>query len=283
MYRKLCKYEFKSIGRTLLPIYLAVIAVSVINLISMKVTNDAFFFTGGSLLGSIAGLFQAVAAFAYFGVMVALFVLTAVVIIQRFYKGLLCDEGYLMFTLPVKTWHLLASKATTALVMSVLSALTAMVSIFILTLGMANNPLELVLSFFAFDKWALVFRALTEFTPTWPLYVVESILLAAAYGLSFLFHIYLALALGHLAKKHRIMMAVVAYIAISLIVSFLTGMLMLALGSPTLGLDTWLAHTLTPQGGLHLVFCGLLAYLFVQLAVYFFGTERILSKKLNLE
>lgn len=283
MYRKLCKYEFKSIGRTLLPIYLAVIAVSVINLISMKVTNNAFLSTGNSLLGNILGLFQAVAAFAYFGVMVALFVLTAVVIIQRFYKGLLCDEGYLMFTLPVKTWHLLASKATTALVMSVLSALTAMVSIFILTLGMANYPLELVLSFFAFDKWALVFRSLTEFTPTWPLYVLESLLLAVAYGLSFLFHIYLALALGHLAKKHRIMMAVVAYIAISLIVSFLTGMLMLVLGSPTLGLDTWLAYTLTPQGGLHLVFCGLLAYLFVQLVVYFFGTERILSKKLNLE
>lgn len=270
MYRKLCKYEFKSIGRTLLPIYLAVIAVSVINLISMKVTNSAFLSTGNSLLGNIFGLFQAVAAFAYFGVMVALFVLTAVVIIQRFYKGLLCDEGYLMFTLPVKTWHLLASKATTALVMSVLSALTAMVSIFILTLGMANYPLELVLSFFAFDKWALVFRSLTEFTPTWPLYVLESLLLAVAYGLSFLFHIYLALALGHLAKKHRIMMAVVAYIAISLIVSFLTGMLMLVLGSPTLGLDTWLAYTLTPQGGLHLVFCGLLAYLFVQLVVYFF-------------
>lgn len=283
MYRKLCKYEFKSIGRTLLPIYLAVIAVSVINLISMKVTNDALLSTGNSLLGNIFGLFQAVAAFAYFGVMVALFVLTAVVIIQRFYKGLLCDEGYLMFTLPVKTWHLLASKATTALVMSVLSALTAMVSIFILTLGMANYPLELVLSFFAFDKWALVFRSLTEFTPTWPLYVLESLLLAVAYGLSFLFHIYLALALGHLAKKHRIMMAVVAYIAISLIVSFLTGMLMLVIGSPTLGLDTWLAYTLTPQGGLHLVFCGLLAYQLVQLAVYFFGTERILSKKLNLE
>ena len=31
MYRKLCKYEFKSIARTLLPIYLAVIAVSIIN------------------------------------------------------------------------------------------------------------------------------------------------------------------------------------------------------------------------------------------------------------
>lgn len=42
--------------------------------------------------------------------MVALFVLTMIVIIQRFYKGLLCDEGYLMFTLPVKPWQLIATK-----------------------------------------------------------------------------------------------------------------------------------------------------------------------------
>ena len=39
MYRKLCKYEFKSIARTLLPIYLAVIVVSIINGISFGLDN----------------------------------------------------------------------------------------------------------------------------------------------------------------------------------------------------------------------------------------------------
>ena len=36
---------------------------------------------------------------------------TCVVTIQRFYKGLLGQEGYLMFTLPVKNWQLVFSKA----------------------------------------------------------------------------------------------------------------------------------------------------------------------------
>ena len=45
MYRKLCKYEFKSIARTLLPIYLAVVIVSLINAVSFSL-NDLFCASG---------------------------------------------------------------------------------------------------------------------------------------------------------------------------------------------------------------------------------------------
>ena len=53
MYGKLCKYEFKSIARTLFPIYLAVIAVSLINAVSFGV-NDLFD-------GGMSGYFNAAA------------------------------------------------------------------------------------------------------------------------------------------------------------------------------------------------------------------------------
>ena len=114
MFYKLCKYEFKSIIRTLGPIYLAVIAISIVNMFMGvgSMTNGYYdtllnnFNFGKSLLN----LVQMVSIFAYFGVMVALSVLTLIVIIQRFYKGLLCDEGYLMFTLPVKPWMLILQK-----------------------------------------------------------------------------------------------------------------------------------------------------------------------------
>ena len=42
MLKKLCKYEFKSIMRTLLPIYLAVIAVSLINAVSLGLSSGPF-------------------------------------------------------------------------------------------------------------------------------------------------------------------------------------------------------------------------------------------------
>ena len=115
MLKKLCKYEFKSIMRTLLPIYLAVIAVSLINAVSLGLssgpfTNNDIQIFDGTILYWILGLMQLVVGFAYFAVLVALFVLTMVVILQRFYKGLLCDEGYLMFTLPVSVHQHIWSK-----------------------------------------------------------------------------------------------------------------------------------------------------------------------------
>lgn len=151
MYLKLCKYEFKSIARTLLPIYLAVVVVSLINALSFGV-NDLFH-AGSMVTGygaaiqlphaanTLVGLMQLVVFLAYFGVMVALFVLTLIVIIQRFYKGLLCDEGYLMFTLPVKPWQLIASKGTAAFGMSVISGAAAFLSILILMCGVVG-PVE---------------------------------------------------------------------------------------------------------------------------------------------
>lgn len=287
MYRKLCKYEFKSIARTLLPIYLAVIAVSIINAFSETVSSGSLmsgssFLGTGSLFSNILGLFQAVAALAYFGVLVALFVLTTVVIIQRFYKGLLCDEGYLMFTLPVKTWHLVASKATVAFVMSVLSGITAMISILILGLGATADPLGLLANLFDFQGWARVLHQLNIQYPAWPLYVIEFIVMCILTALAALFHVYVSMAIGHLARKHRVMMSVVAYIIISMALSFISGFVLILVGASNLYIGAWLAQ-LSPTANMHVLLIGMILWNFIELVVFAIGTERILSKKLNLE
>ncbi|WP_122790920.1 hypothetical protein [Intestinibacillus sp. Marseille-P6563] len=287
MYRKLCKYEFKSIARTLLPIYLAVIAVSIINAFSEKIGSGSLmsgssFLGTGSLFSNILGLFQAVAAFAYFGVLVALFVLTTVVIIQRFYKGLLCDEGYLMFTLPVKTWHLVASKATVAFVMSVVSGIAAMISILILGLGATADPLGLLANLFDFQGWARVLHQLNIQYPAWPLYVIEFIVMCILTALAALFHVYVSMAIGHLARKHRVMMSVVAYIIISMALSFISGFVLILVGASNLYIGAWLAQ-LSPTANMHVLLIGMILWNFIELAVFAIGTERILSKKLNLE
>lgn len=287
MYRKLCKYEFKSIARTLLPIYLAVIAVSIINAFSETVSSGSLmsgssFLGTGSLFSNILGLFQAVAALAYFGVLVALFVLTTVVIIQRFYKGLLCDEGYLMFTLPVKTWHLVASKATVAFVMSVVSGIAAMISILILGLGATADPLGLLANLFDFQGWARVLHQLNIQYPAWPLYVIEFIVMCILTALAALFHVYVSMAIGHLARKHRVMMSVVAYIIISMALSFISGFVLILVGASNLYIGAWLAQ-LSPTANMHVLLIGMILWNFIELVVFAIGTERILSKKLNLE
>lgn len=292
MYRKLCKYEFKSIARTLLPIYLAVIVVSLINAVSFgmnslfqsgTMTNAAAMVQGSHAANTMMGLFQMAMFLAYFGVMVALFVLTLIVIIQRFYKGLLCDEGYLMFTLPVKPWQLIASKGTAALVMSIVSVLAGLLSVLILMCG-AAGPIEFFSAIFDPRVWSEIMQVMNHAFPKWglyiPLYFIEGMLLVIVTGMSSLFHMYVSMALGHLARKHRIPMSVLAYLIINMALTFLSGVCVLL--ADATGLDYMLAN-LAFDFQMQFVFLGVLLGEGLQLAVFFFGTERILSKKLNLE
>lgn len=290
MFRKLCKYEFKSIVRTLVPIYLAVIAVSIINMFMGvgSLTNGYYdtllnnFNFGQSLLN----LIQMVSILAYFGVMVALSVLTLIVIIQRFYKGLLSDEGYLMFTLPVKPWMLIAAKGTTAFVMSLASGLTAAISILLLILG-AAGPREFINALTSPQMWAAINRVFSE-VPSWPLLALELLVLTIISGLSQLYHLYFSMALGHLADKHRIMMSVVAFIGTSMLLSFLSGFIMIAFGNTpfieSMGdVIDGMSNTQAITFIMNTTFLASIVYNLIELAIFFFGTEYILSKRLNLE
>lgn len=290
MYRKLCKYEFKSIARTLLPIYLAVLVVSIINGISFGL-DGGLFQSGSTMNGmtapqagsAILELMRLAVLFAYFGVMVALFVLTLIVIIQRFYKGLLCDEGYLMFTLPVKPWQLIASKGTAALVMAIVSGITGFLSILIL---MCSNvgPIEFFSTLLDPRNWSILIQQLNEVFPKWGLYTMlyffEGVIFVIVSGMATLFQIYVSMSLGHLARRHRIMMSVAAYIVISMALSFLSGAAMIFLDA--IGIEQLISPA-TPHGAVQIVFFAGLLWEGIKLAAFFFGTERILSKKLNLE
>ena len=90
MFGKLCKYEFKSIVRTLAPIYLAIIAISILNAFmgvgSLVNGYYSSLMSGLSFGRGILWLIQTVSVIAYFGVLIAMSVLTLIVVIQRFYK-----------------------------------------------------------------------------------------------------------------------------------------------------------------------------------------------------
>lgn len=293
MLKKLCKYEFKSIMRTLLPIYLAVIAVSLINAVSLGLSSGMYETSGGNdirifdgaVLYWILGLMQVVVGFAYFAVLVALFVLTMVVILQRFYKGLLCDEGYLMFTLPVKTWQLITAKGIAAFVMSILSTITAVLSIFILAIGVSG--ISWMGDLFHLEGWVQFFKALSKAVPGWPFYGLLLLVVLIVSGLSSLYQMYCAMAIGHLAHKHRILMSVAAYIAINMVFSFISGLLMILIGETDgfgiLQILERMSHVQAYHTGMCILLFGMLFLSLVQFAVFFFGTERILSRKLNLE
>ena len=285
MLKKLCKYEFRSIGRTLIPIYIAVIAVSIITSFTMGINieynrNYNNILDGGvNLVYQLQGIFTVVMSLTYFAVMVALFVLTFVIILQRFYKGLLCDEGYLMFTLPVKPWQLITSKGITAFVISILSGIVSCISIFIMMIGVAEDRWTLLAQMFSFKNWSMFFIRLNEVIPLWGLYALEIIVYIIVGSLASLYQVYASMAIGHLAKKNRILMSVVAYIVISMILSFIGGIF----GVFSAFTMQNLIYINAGEAFLHALLIFSIIISIIECVVFFVITERILSKKLNLE
>ena len=130
MLGKLIKYEFKASARLFLLLYAALILMSVINMAleplrDMQHTADPAM---GVMLSIVVSLFM----FGYIVLVFAVALITLVVIIMRFYKNLLGDEGYLMFTLPVNTDSQIISKFVVSIVWCILSIAAVFGSLFIL-------------------------------------------------------------------------------------------------------------------------------------------------------
>ena len=267
MFGKLMKYEMKSLTRGLLPLYGAILAVAVINRVLMGISFD-----------DRNGLPVIIAMMVYFGLCVAVGVVTIMAVVQRFYKGLLCDEGYLMHTLPVRPVELVLSKLTGATVMTILSGVVGVVSVLIL-MSVGLNFVD----FFAVD-WFGGFRDLFRNFPSWPLAVLECLLVGLFCVTGQIAQLYAAMALGHLSNKHRVAMSFVWYLVISTALSALLG-IFVKVANET-GLDYWLTQLTSAMNSSLCLHLGLiftvLAYL-VKTAIFCGVTNHVLTNKLNLE
>lgn len=115
MFGKLIKNEFKSTAHSVMYIYLAAVITIGMMLLSYSVKLKWI-----STLSTVALMLISVIAV----------IITLVAVISGFYKSLYGAQGYLSFTLPVKSGELLASKALVSFVWILLSYIIA-VSIWI--------------------------------------------------------------------------------------------------------------------------------------------------------
>ena len=105
MLGKLMKYEVKSCGRIFFPFYIMVLVFSMIAALFINFDNYEHDFSMVYIIGMLV----------VFALFVSAIVLTILLIVQRFSKSLLEEEGYLMFTLPVSEKTLVLSKFLTSL------------------------------------------------------------------------------------------------------------------------------------------------------------------------
>jgi hypothetical protein len=268
--KKLLKYEFKSVFYLLLPLYFAVLMVSAVCRLFINIDFLQEVFNGLPFFFICA---------VYFGLFVGMFAVTLLMIVQRFYKGLLSEEGYLMFTLPVKPWQLIISKGIVSTVIVLISGIIMIMSIFILTLNLGD-----IWSIF-FNHEVIRFDRLFEKFRTWPLFVLEFILLMFIYLWKHIAHTYSAMAIGQLSNKHRAVLSIIAYsvewFAISLFwISVIEFSNKFHFRLPS-SWDYWMNEH--GEFSLHFGMWILLIWQGLELAFYYISTHYILSKKLNLE
>lgn len=190
MLGKLLKYEFKSTARIFLPLY-AILLISA--------------FVSGLLNSKHPwGLASNISQTIFFGLCVAVFVMTILILIQRFSKNLLQDEGYLMMTLPVKTHTLLFSKLIPAMVWSIASMFTGMLAFYLLF----SADLLFTLNFWH-DIFTVFFPAFWKLLSSIPGSVYWALFQSFLWGMltlsAFILMVYLSLSTGQLpmVAKHR--------------------------------------------------------------------------------
>lgn len=279
MLGKLIKYDLKSMSRAFIPMWLLAPVVALILSFSIRGTVA---WANQSRLGSLFvvgnGLLMAIMGILFFGALVGLFVMTVVFVIQRFWNGLLKEEGYLMFTLPVKTWELVVSKALTATLVSGVSILMGIFSGMILAVFSTEEVIRSLSM-----AWKYVFSEIIELGPTFWLNVLLFILLLILGTAQSIYHAYAAMAIGHLFQTHKVVGSCVSYIAISITVSIVSNIVnaIVSTALPDNWFNYWSYDLMEMMSTAYLLY--LILGTFLELVVYHVITERILSTKLNLE
>lgn len=256
MLRKLMKYEFKATGRIMLPLYGALLGFSIINKIFIGTNLDE---VNMDFLGGVPAVITMIG---YFVTMVAVFVGTLFITLQRFYKNLFGDEGYLMNTIPVKSSQNIVNKLIVSIVWTIISGLIAAMSIFVM----------------AYQPGALK-EIIREFKNIYPeiglniIGIIEFII----FGIISLAHqimmLYASLSIGQLFKSKKLLGGFAGFMILSIAQQSIIGI------GITMLIATGNYINISPQ---YAILCAIIVCL-IFFTILFCITNYIMKNKLNLE
>ncbi len=249
MLGKLIKYDFKAMSRSLFPIYVALTVLTLVFSLMVK-----FHFDEGFLFSIFAFLFVA----ALNGSIIA----SVFFVVTRFSRGLLKNEGYLSFALPVKTSTHIAAKVINAIIWAFIEGL--MLCLCLVIMGIVMGSIKEVAEFFS-----QVIEALGVIEMDVVLAVLKIIFIVILEMIASVCLIYAAMAVGHLFSRNQKMIAVAFLIVVCVARSFLLAFIIDVTDDIMLGsfLDDLVLMVLP------VIFAGLYSML----------TWFILDKRLNLE
>ena len=201
MFWNLVRYEFKNVNKWFLALYAAVLSLSVIIGIQGSTLSSTYYQDKGVVMLVFLSL-------VFGGLIITLGISTLILIIRRF-KGSVYDrQGYLTLTLPVSEHQILSAKLLGAFVWSLASTVVFLFSLYIIISmiepdAFLSSFAEYMLKNYTDDFWLALIS-----------YIFNT--------LAGILCIYLSISIGQLFNEYRTALAVVAYIAIQIVLGFIT-------------------------------------------------------------
>ena len=222
MFAKLLKYEWKANVKLLSLLGGCALGLGCIAALVLRLLTGNFETIADS---EIAVLLMIPSVFFLFAAFMGIFLFSVCVqyiLLYRFYKSRFTDEGYLMFTLPVKTTHLFLSSAVNHLIWSAIAYVVIILS-FAIAIGLGPVwPDEFTREFStAFTEMSILSNGV--FGPGYAITGIFSVLVMGVYSVVGPMS---AVVLGaSLAKKHKILAIIGILIGLSMVTGMASGII----------------------------------------------------------
>ena len=282
MLGRLIKHEFRATGRRMLPALGVLALLGLLANLSIRILDSGF---GGTPLRILLILFT----IAFFVGMIAAWIMALVLMIIRFYRNLLGDEGYLMFTLPTDAHALIWSKLIVSTVWFLATALTIFLLMALTGANLSKmSGADFEVIFRGMGEGLEILRSLGVTNGSLVLLGTEFVVAMVLASLTTCLQFYAAMGLGQMSDEHKVLWSVLAFVGLSFAFRFL-GTTVLAVFSGSDSMDLIITNleqlAQTAPGIVRAVNTGIGGAMLLELlqgAVLYLITSLTLKKKLNL-
>ena len=275
------------ISNIMLPFMLLVLGTTTLGTAALKFAREiSYSFSDNPLKNMLDTSLYTIFGFSLFALF-AYSVLSLFLSISRYYKNFFTDEGYLTFTLPVKSHTLIFSKLWSTILWLFISVVVVIACVFIyITFGGA--PLGKLFNLAFYEELGELIRVVlktffTELTVSSAFFVIEGIVLVFVEVLYAILSLFLAITLGSIiAKKHKILASIGMYYLINMVTSTATTVLMTGFLLGPIGVNyDFSTSSLTSY--IHILLISTALIYAVIMVIEFLLINNFIKKKLNLQ
>lgn len=260
MLGKLIKHEWKAVAKVLAIMHIALVLMAIVGkiMLSIDVLKEAWPMWSALLCLYVLSV-------------IAVGVGTHIYLAVRFYKNMYTDEGYLSFTLPVKSWEHIFAKTMVSSIWILIDGVAIAASIIILVMykGMGTEFLQMWNEFMA------------EISPVGVWGVIQFVITAVVSWISIPLTYYFSISIGQLFNSHKMLASVVTYFitinALQVISTIISVISMMGKMSEMLE-----EETVSLSFYSNILSIGMVEQLVIAVA-FWMVTDFIMKRKLNLE